>query len=162
MSSKLCDRCIVCSKVIRNCHKNICCKKCNGYIHKKCTKLKQKQLKCLDVKDWICKKCSLDQDASCSDLDTSLNNLNENPFFNVIETDFDKYDSMVFSPLSFDHNSSNKVYNDISNNENLHQCSYIIPDQFRHVKTNDQINLLKLMYEACRKISSLSKNVLDH
>ena len=48
------DSCIVCSTTVRKCHKEISCKICNGFIHKKCTKLKSKQLKCLNFKKWVC------------------------------------------------------------------------------------------------------------
>ena len=54
--------CIVCLKTIRKCHKGISCKTCKGHVHKKCTKLKQKQLKNLDHGEWICTKCHADVD----------------------------------------------------------------------------------------------------
>ena len=39
------DACIVCSKTIRSCHKDITCSVCKMYVHKKCTKLKANDLK---------------------------------------------------------------------------------------------------------------------
>ena len=45
MSATNLDVCIVCSKTIRTCHKDITCTICKMYVHKKCTKLKQKDLK---------------------------------------------------------------------------------------------------------------------
>ena len=41
MSAQLCDVCLVCSNIVRNHHKNINCNSCDGYVHKKCTNIKQ-------------------------------------------------------------------------------------------------------------------------
>jgi len=54
MSFQTRDICVKCSKIIKECHKNIICKICGGYVHKKCTNLKPKQLKCLNPKEWTC------------------------------------------------------------------------------------------------------------
>ena len=35
------DLCVVCSKLIKKCHKDLACKLCKKYVHKKCTNLKQ-------------------------------------------------------------------------------------------------------------------------
>ena len=48
------DNCIVCSKIVKKCHKDISCKICHGFVHKKCTNLKPKQLKCLNTKKRVC------------------------------------------------------------------------------------------------------------
>ena len=47
-TSRYKSNCVMCSKNIKECHKDISCKTCKGYVHKKCTKLKQKQLKSMD------------------------------------------------------------------------------------------------------------------
>ena len=101
MSLKNIDTCIECKKLIKTCHKNICCKTCNGFIHKKCTKLKQKQLKCLVVKDWVCNECNSKRTKcdSNSDLETEINELNNSSLFKLDEIDFKKYDDMIFNPL---------------------------------------------------------------
>ena len=56
--------CVVCSKIVKNCHRNICCKTCNRFVHKKCTKLKQKYLNCLNPKEYVCQICSYDVQVS--------------------------------------------------------------------------------------------------
>ena len=48
------DVCVVCSKTIKECHTDISCKVCKLYVHKKCTKLKTKELKRLN--EWKCKR----------------------------------------------------------------------------------------------------------
>ena len=156
MSLKNCDKCIVCSKLVKTCHKDICCKICNGFIHKKCTNLKPKQLKCLDIKDWVCKDYSNTSvlEDSNSELRTDINNLNDSPQFNVTDVNFQKYDDMVFNPLRFDHNSTSKPYNDAIGNDNIHKCSYLTPDQFC-IDPNEgsgKLNLLNV------NIRSLAKN----
>ena len=67
--------------------------------HKKCTKLKPKQLKCLNPKEWVCSKCSSNTLNSDSDIEEEVNNLNESPHFNITEIALEKYDKMVFNPL---------------------------------------------------------------
>ena len=77
--SKIVINVLFAQKLIKTCHKDICCKICNGFIHKKCTNLKPKQLKCLDIKDWMCKDCSNTSvlEDSNSELRTDINNLND-------------------------------------------------------------------------------------
>ena len=60
MSSGNCDNCIVCSKIVRKNHKDLSCKICHGFIHKKCTNMKPRQLKCLNIKEWVCKNCCVE------------------------------------------------------------------------------------------------------
>lgn len=80
MSDSNRDVCVSCSKIVKQNHKNITCNKCNGYVHKKCTKLKPSELKRLNPKDWICCKCSIDinNDSPTHDIDSIENDLNEN------------------------------------------------------------------------------------
>ena len=58
--------------------------------------------------------------------------MNESPQFNVADIDFKKYDNMIFKPLRFDSNNTEKTYNDIvdSNNDGIYECSYLTPEQF--------------------------------
>ena len=151
------DMCVVCSRIVKNCHKNICCKNCNGFVHKKCTKLKQKYLKCLNPKEWVCHICSNnEQTSSNSDLENAVNDLNESPQFNVTDVNLAKYDNMIFNPLRFDCNPTSKAYNDITNsiNETTHKCSYMTPTQFHAdpKASSGKFNLLNV------NIRSLSKN----
>ena len=131
MSLKKCDICIVCSKIVKNCHKDIYCKLCNRFVHKKCTKLKPKELKCLKNNEWVCQNCSKDaQRDSDSDLEDDVHNLNESPEFKITNVDFQRYDDMIFNPLRFDFNSTKKAYNDIVSEEFIHKCPYLTPEQF--------------------------------
>ena len=41
---------------------------CNGFAHKKCTKLDSKQLKSLKVNDWVCQNCSIQRDVDIENL----------------------------------------------------------------------------------------------
>ena len=88
----------MCSKIVKSCHKIISCKIYTDFVHKKCTKLKPKQLKCLNPKEWVCSKCSSYTLNSDSDIEEEVNNLNESPHFNITEIALEKYDKMVFNP----------------------------------------------------------------
>ena len=152
MSLKPHDLCIVCSKMVKKCHQDICCQICNGNIHKKCTGLKAKQLKCLNTKEWVCANCKEDNHtASDSDIDNEVHDLNESPEFDVTKVNLQKYDDMIFNPLRFDNNSTSKVFNDISN-DNIHKCYYSTPEEFR-LGTCGKMNFLNA------NIRSLSKNL---
>ena len=139
-------------KVVKNCHKDISCTICNGFIHKKCTKLKPKQLKNVNIEEWVCQKCTSKDDLSSSTSQLE-NDLNESTEFNGTDVDFQKYDDMVFNPLRFD-NSTEKIYNDVTSNENIHKCSYLTNEQFRADPnaSSGQNNFLNV------NIRSISKN----
>ena len=85
-------------KIVKNCHKDIRCKTCKGFVHKKCTNLKPKYLKSEEAKDWVCQTCNIQMDSEC-DIENDTNNLNESPEFNITNVDFQKYDNMIFNPL---------------------------------------------------------------
>ena len=68
-------------------------------LYKKCTKIKPKQLKCLNPKEWVCSKCSSNTLNYDSDIEEEVNNLSESPYFNITEIALEKYDKMVFNPL---------------------------------------------------------------
>ena len=51
------DVCVVCSKTIKECHKDISCKICKLYVHKSVLSKKTKGLKRLN--EWKCKNCSV-------------------------------------------------------------------------------------------------------
>ena len=133
MNSENSDNCVVCSKIVKKCHKEISCKICSGFTHKKCTKLKSKQLKCLNVKEWVCPNCCQDvQTYSSSDLENEVNNLNKSFDFHLTDVDFQKYDKMLFNPLRFEHNTTSKAYikNDVTCANNIHKYSYLTPNNF--------------------------------
>ena len=149
------DFCVVCSKTVKNCHKNIKCKSCCGYVHKKCTKLKPKQMKNINLSDWTCSKCSsdditLNHEDGNSGLDQSFS------VFDVTNVDLKKYDDMIFNPLRFDHNTKiGKTYKDVVNNstETAHECLYQTPEQFSlDTNVTGNFNLLNI------NIRSISKN----
>lgn len=150
MSASVRDLCVSCSKIIKNCHKNISCKICKGYVHKKCTKLKRKELARMDSNEWMCHKCKNDtsniplSDDNGSDIDESIN---------VREVDFEKYDNMIFNPLRYQH-TSKELNDEIQDTYQSPQCSYITPDQFNTLfpSTDDNFSILNV------NIRSLSKN----
>ena len=55
---------------------------------------------------------------------SSCDPLNESPQFSVTDIDLKKYDNMIFNPLRFDSNNTEKTYNDIvdSNYGGTHEC----------------------------------------
>ena len=55
-----------------------------GYVHKKCTKPRPEQLKCLNPKERECSKCPSNNSISYSDIEENIDNLNESPQFNPI------------------------------------------------------------------------------
>ena len=154
MNSENSDNCVVCSKTVKKCHKEISCKICSGFTHKKCTKLKSKQFKCLNVKEWVCPNCCQDVQTSSSDLENEVNNLNKSFDFHLTDVDFQKYDKMLFNPLRFEHNTTSKAYNDVTCADNIHKCSYLTPEQFRADRNeiSRKNNFLNV------NIRSLSKN----
>ena len=140
MSSK--DLCVVCSNVVKQCHKDIRCKLCNLYVHKKCTKLKSKELKQLCKVDWICPNCCVENSGSDTDSD------HENDF-DINEFDFEKFDQMIFNQDRFE--------STVKNDDDLcyyNECSYITSSQLNselHGK-NDIFTVLNI------NIRSISKN----
>jgi len=147
--------CVICSKTMKEHHKNIFCKNCNGYVHKKCTKLKPKELK--NLTDWICPNCTVTDTSLMSDISDDVNKLNDSPEFNVLDVDLIRYDNMIFNPIRFDLNSSNKNYSDVTEqiNEVCHECVYRTPEQFSlesSATVNGKLNFLNV------NVRSLSKN----
>ena len=140
MSSLSRDNCILCLKLLKQIHKNITCKKCGGYVHKKCTKLKPKELKQLQPGDWACPTCILDVENENIDKDESeLNNVN------VPNVDLTKFDKMVFNPLRFDSTSIKCERNDIIDTDyDGHECSYLSPEQFCSTSACGKFNLLNI------------------
>ena len=97
------DLCVYCSKTIRTSHKQISCKTCKLFVHKKCTKLKKQELKKLNVKEWICSNCNTDTHITLETQHNDIEKLNAN--VNVSDTDlcdFKKYDKMLFNPLRYE------------------------------------------------------------
>ena len=121
------DVCIVCSKTIKHCHKDITCNKCQMYVHKKCTKLKPKELK--KCKEWTCDKClaTVDKvdDSYIQDIDDACDSLINS--FNVSDVDLEnRFRDKCFNPLRYESIEKNEVNNGYQYNE----CSYITPDRF--------------------------------
>ena len=84
--------CVSCAQMIKMCHRLISCKYCKLYVHKKCTKLKQKELKKIKFDDWVCKKCKIINESN--NVETAIDDtdklLNEN--VDVLDIDLEKYD----------------------------------------------------------------------
>ena len=62
------DVCVSCTKTIKTCHKIIYCKHCKLHVHKKCTNLKQSELKRLNPGDWEFINCSVDNNETVTDI----------------------------------------------------------------------------------------------
>ena len=90
------------TKLSKNVIKIIFCKHCKLYVHKKCTKLKQSDLKRLIPGEWECNNCSVNYDGNVNNenLTREVNNLNEN--LNIEDVDFDKFEKMAFDPLRYE------------------------------------------------------------
>jgi len=146
MSVSIQDVCVSCSKIIKECHKNITCKNCKSYVHKKCTKLKPKQLKQINQSGWMCQNCSDNID----DLDNIDNGVNQLNTINVADIDFEKYNKMLFNPLRFE----NTIQNESIDNQRYHKCSYVTPVQFQSMESEycDKFTILNA------NVRSLSKN----
>ena len=149
MSATNLDVCIVCSKTIRTCHKDITCTICKMYLHKKCTKLKQKDLK--QRTEWTCEKSKIaneNQDDIC-EVDIECESLINH--YNVSDVDLEsKFKDMCFNPLRYDSIDKNEIINDHQYNE----CLYITPDRFETTMPlkKDTFTCLNV------NIRSLSKN----
>lgn len=122
------DLCLSCSKLIKQCHKIISCKNCKYYIHKKCTKLKPKELLRLDPTEFTCSKCADILSNTETSFSEPLNDLNENIIY--ADVNLEKYDRMAFNPLRYQ-NFNKKIDEEqdgyhTSNN----QCPYLTQDQF--------------------------------
>ena len=126
---------------------------------KNVSKLKPKQLKNLNPREWICSTCNASNANSngCNDSsDDEVLDLNDSIKFDITNVDLQKYDNMIFNPLKFDCNSIDKCYNDVinSNNDDIHECTYLTPDRFCSDSTasSGTFNFLNV------NIRSLSKN----
>ena len=55
------DVCVSCARIIKTCHKQIVCKEWKMFLHKKCTKLKQREQRNLInlQQEWICENCKM-------------------------------------------------------------------------------------------------------
>ena len=155
MSASRKNVCVVCSNTIKECHKDISCEICKLYVHKKCTNLKTKKLKRLNI--WKCEKCSEgvnnsdDTGIECESHDVI--NLNAN--VNVADINFDKYDRMLFNPLRFENMSKESE----ANNENILKsadigCTYVTTEQLSQNICNQQANFTLFNLN----IRSLNKN----
>ena len=94
------DVCVSCTKVIKECHKIIFCKHCKHYVHKKCTKLKQSELKRLIPGEWECINCCTDynETVTTENVTHDINDLNEN--LNIVDVDFSKYENNDFGSFA--------------------------------------------------------------
>ena len=120
------DLCVSCSKRIRNCHKNIKCKVCKCYVHKKCTKLKPNELRKNNI-EWVCAKCTTNVPTipEISDETDSLLNCD------LDDVDFTQYDNMCFNPLRFEQ-IARKSHDDQNwSNCVISKCPYLTPNQFQ-------------------------------
>ena len=133
------DVCVMCSIIVENGDRNISCQLCSGYVHTKCAQL-ENQPKRVKPKEWVCSKCTskiipdseFDEDETFSDSDIEQNviDLNASPQFKITDVDLKRYDEMIFNPLRFDCNPTEKRFNDAVNDDGIYECSYLTPEQF--------------------------------
>ena len=118
------DVCVCCSKMIKNCHKLISCKMCKLYVHKKCTKLKPRELKTLIPNEWLCKNCNVSKMPDNS-FSAEIDNLNSN--VNVSDVNFEKYDKMMFNPLRYE--CMLKLNDENVRRSSRVECNYVTTEQ---------------------------------
>ena len=89
------DVCIVCSKTIRSCHKDITCTVCKMYVHKKCTKLKPKDFK--KCSEWTCEKFKITTENLNDTVEVDIECESLINHYNVSEVDLEsKFKDMCF------------------------------------------------------------------
>ena len=128
--------CVSCTNAIKECHKIIFCKHCKLYVHKKCTKLKQSELKRLNPSEWECINCRIDDNETViiNDYIHDINNLNEN--VNIVYVDFSKYKNMAFDPLRYE---STTKESDLGNeNQTNVKCKYATNVQLNQILSNQK------------------------
>ena len=138
------DVCIVCSKTIRSCHKDITCTVCKMYVHKKCTKLKPKDLK--KCAEWTCEKCKITNENLDDTVEVDIECESLINHYNVSEVDLEsKFKDMCFNPSRFESIDKNEIINHHQYNE----CSYITPDRFESTMPlkKRHIHLFKCQYK---------------
>ena len=145
------DVCVMCNKAIKNCHKIIFCKHCKQYVHKKCTNLKQRELKKLNPGDWECTNCCIDDNEknATENYIRDLNDLNKN--LNIVDVDFSKYDNMAFNPLRYE---SMTKESDLDNDNQINvECTYVTNDQLSKMLTDhgDVFSLLNVNTRSLNK-----------
>ena len=120
------DVCIVCSKTIRSCHKDITCTVCKMYVHKKCTKLKPKDLK--KCAEWTCEKCKITNENLDDTVEVDIECESLINHYNVSEVDLEsKFKDMRFNPSRFESIDKNEI---INHHQYNNECSYSTPDRF--------------------------------
>jgi len=147
ISSK--DLCVTCCKIVKSCHKNIVCKICKKYVHKKCTNLKPKNLRNVANIGWECIECKtntgirngIDEDDT-SELNTIIDN-----------ADFTKYDEMFFNPLRYEE-LTRESHDEDQDIHHISKCPYLTPKQCydQSFAKNSKFSIINI------NIRSLSKN----
>ena len=113
----------------------IYCKNCKLFVHKKCKKLKQSELKRLKPGEWECTNHRKnDNDTFAVNYNyIDINELNKN--INVVEVDFTKNENMAFDPLRFE---STTMETNLNNDEiqiNIN-CKYTTNNQLNQMLSN--------------------------
>ena len=164
------DVCLSCAQLIKTSHKQIFCKECKMFVHKKCTKLKQRELKNIInlQQKWICVNCQMNARLTNTGNDCSNDSENLNANVNVLDIDFEKYDKMSFNPLRYENmlkesKLSNEDYTDSCNID----CKYVTSEQLNKDISGDQadftlLNLnIRSLNQNFDKLNQLLKS-LDH
>ena len=158
------DTCVCCLKHIQDKHKVINCKHCKRYTHKKCTKLKRKELAQL-LNDWVCPNCrpsftetKMDKTPRHTDVINDNQDFNESiteSQIDVSNINFDKYDNMVFNPLRFEATSKRDDHDhEMYKVDKMPNSNYVTPEEFNYHQNGNSDNLSILNVN----IRSINKN----
>ena len=156
MSGCKSDLCLSCSKKVRIHQKDISCKVCHLFIHKKCTKLKRKDIIRLNVNECTCMKCiSANTSGEKNQNDDTVHDFNASEgktstCSESINANFSKYDKMIFTPFKY---QNDIIDNDAANAVNS-KCMYVTPEELRANLTSES-NIFSILNV---NIRSLNKN----
>ena len=142
MSGCKSDLCLSCSKKIRIHQKDISCKVCHLFIHKKCTKLKRKDIIRLNVDGYTCMKCiSANTSGEKNQKDDTVHDFNASEgktstCSESINANFSKYDKMIFNPFKY----QNDIIDNNATNAVNSKCMYVTPEELRANLTSESNN----------------------
>lgn len=145
------DLCLSCSKKVKCNHKDITCNICKLFIHKKCTNLKRKDILKIQPGEFTCINCKLNLTKAESSVN-EIPNDDDHTNFIITDEDFSKYDKMVFNPVRY---KNKAIDNEINENQQCHNCTYLTPDQFNESSQSSKENELSIINV---NIRSLNKN----
>jgi len=158
------DTCVCCCKRIQEKHKIISCKHCKLYTHKKCTKLKRKELINATINDWACPNCILlhangvTKNDSCTFNDIYDKDLNETSEtqIDLCDLNLQKYEKMAFNPVRFENicgwtENENEI--EVHKVDELPKSTYVTPDEFNQQSTSESREYFSILNVNIRSIN---------